>query len=92
MPKVFSRELPHQRIHIGEANVKFRDGVAEVTDEVAEALLAIVSLGVTAEAVEPDAEDVSETVDEGAVVESAEPAEAVEPEKRKPGRPRKTDS
>lgn len=130
MAEVYSTTYPEQRVYIGDVSVKFRDGVAEVSDEVAEALLALggfesalpqtvpavdseaaiveeVERRVAAEleriageaAAEIEAEDerrVAEAIGQAASTEdgdkSSEGDGATEPEKRKPGRPRKVET
>lgn len=87
MVKLESPKYPHLRVHTKTENVKFRDGVAEVSESVAEELLALEDLGlrvadITEEA-EADSDDDESDDDTGDGV-----AEVV---KRKPGRPRKTD-
>ena len=88
MVKILSSESPEIRVHVGDGSVKFRAGVAEVSDEIAEALLAIEWLALERAGDEPaEAQPLEDEPagDDDAVV-------SAEPVKRKPGRPKKPES
>lgn len=53
MTQVFSRKHAELRVHIGDHNVKFHDGVAEVPEEIADRLLAVPGLDLEIETEAP---------------------------------------
>lgn len=87
MVKILSPESPEIRVHVGDESVKFHAGVAEVSADVAEALLAIEWLALELDGDEPAEDDSLEIEPEG----NADQVVPAEPEKRKPGRPKKSE-
>lgn len=83
---VRSVQYPNLRVHVGDVSVKFRDGLAEVSDAVGATLIELA--GIEVADAEPEAEQVgSEGADDADSPVSAD----AEPVKRKPGRPKKSD-
>lgn len=83
---VRSVQYPNLRVHVGDVSVKFRDGLAEVSDAVGATLIELA--GIEVADAEPEAEQVSaDDVDDDGGPVSAD----AEPVKRKPGRPKKSD-
>lgn len=81
-----SVQYPNLRVHVGDVSVKFRDGLAEVSNEVGAKLIELAGIEVA------EAEPVSaDSADEAGNPVSADADADAEPVKRKPGRPKKSD-
>ncbi|UOQ56078.1 hypothetical protein MUN78_10215 [Leucobacter allii] len=62
MPIIRSPKYAQLRVHVGTANVKFRDGFAEVDEAVAAELVELPGFGL--EISEPDEDDTDEDLDD----------------------------
>lgn len=97
MTEIYTATNPEQRIYVDGVSVKFRAGVADVPDELADVLLQRDGFSTS-----PDGEPASDETDVEAEVErrvtealaaAGNPAPTEEtPAKRGPGRPKKSDT
>lgn len=88
--RIRSVKYPSLRVHVGDGSVKFRDGFADVSDEIGAKLIELDGIE-TAEAETVAELDSADDADEVGNPVSAEAETDAESVKRKPGRPKKSD-